>query len=60
VEGIVAVLVVNGLGPKCTPDGHKVTIEDKQGKGMATFTREATSLDHELILDVLKVVLDKQ
>jgi hypothetical protein len=62
VEGIVAVLVVHGLGLKLKKDGSvEITTIEESGSRCSSVSRVHTaSLDHELILNALKVVLNKQ
>jgi uncharacterized protein (UPF0303 family) len=64
VEGVVAVLVVHGLGYKLTRDGsiettvvHHISTD---GWAYGPSQVQTASLDHELIIDALKIVLNQQ
>ena len=54
VEGIVAVLIVQGLGFQLTKDGSSETIQVAYGNGFGYV--HAASLDHELILSALNMI----
>ena len=54
VEGIVAVLIVQGLGFQLTKDGSFETIQITYGGG--SYRTVNASADHELILSALKMV----
>jgi uncharacterized protein (UPF0303 family) len=54
VEGIVAVLLVGGLGPKRKGDEVDITWASNSSTGFVA------SLDHELILDALSFFIDDQ
>lgn len=54
VECIVAVLVINGLGPKIQNNGRDEMTDARQF-GLV----EAANPDHELIVDAMKVVLGR-
>jgi hypothetical protein len=71
VEGVVAVLVVHGLGYKLASDGSVETHElhytststnsDGNTVSCSSYsTVKTASLDHELIIDALKIVLHQQ
>jgi hypothetical protein len=55
VEGIVAVLIVQGLGFQLTKDGSIETVQVTSSSGCAGDV-EAASLDHELILSALNMI----
>jgi uncharacterized protein (UPF0303 family) len=55
VEGIVAVLIVQGLGFQLTKDGSIETIQFTYSSGCFGSV-EAASLDHELILSALNMI----
>lgn len=58
MEGIVAVLVVHGLGPKLNVDGSVARTEVETGGWSSSV--ETASLDHELILNALDIVINKR
>ena len=53
VEGVVTALVVHGLG-------LKLEMENRKRLGCSAATTFAGSLDRELIVNALEVVLSKQ
>jgi uncharacterized protein (UPF0303 family) len=55
VEGILAVLIVHGLGLKLDSNGNA-----ERTPVIGTYPVYTASLDHELILDALKIVLNRQ
>jgi len=59
VEGVVAVLVVDGLGLKLGTNGFPEIIWVRHSQSSSGQVNKA-SLDHELILSALEVVLSKQ
>lgn len=58
VEGMVAVLVVHGLGPKLNVDGSVARTE--VGTENWSSSVETASLDHELILNALDIVINEK